>query len=59
MLETGVQSRILLIQAIEGSTAKDLAIQLGTWLSDVNVIVHDIQISKADNKWVAIVVFRQ
>jgi len=59
MLETGVQSRILLTTAIEGSTASDLANKLGTWFSDVNVIVHDIQIFKDDNKWVAIVVFRK
>jgi len=59
MLETGVQSRILLATAIEGSTASELANKLGTWFSDANVIIHDIQIFKADNKWSAIVVFRK
>jgi len=59
MLETGVQSRILLVEAIVAPSASGLANQLATWFSGTNVIVHDLQIFKDDNRWVAIVVFRR
>ena len=58
MLEKGIMSKELLAEAIQGSTAKDLAIALGAWLSDVNVIVHDIQIFQSNNKWFAIVIHK-